>query len=223
MGKDSLPLILCFGDSLTAGYQSPTMARPQARETPYGRFLQDRLGMRAQVAVSGLCGETTGEMVARFRRDAESQRPAWAVILGGTNDLGGSIAPTDIMGNLTDMYEWALARGIRPVAVTVPSIRSGGDFEDASGAPGRSTVQHEAARWVADHIARRRMLNRLMMDYCAGRGVACIDLFADTTEPDTGQLAARYSNDGLHLTTDGYRRLADLLYEQVFGPALSGA
>ncbi|MDE3225046.1 MAG: hypothetical protein KGN30_06495, partial [Nitrospirota bacterium] len=54
MGKDSLPLILCFGDSLTAGYQSPTMARPQARETPYGRFLQDRLGMRAQVAVSGL-------------------------------------------------------------------------------------------------------------------------------------------------------------------------
>jgi lysophospholipase L1-like esterase len=221
MGKDSLPLILCFGDSLTAGYQSPTMACPQVQETPYGRFLQNRLGVRARVAVSGLCGETTGEMVSRFRRNAEPQRPAWAVILGGTNDLGGSIAPTDIMDNLTDMYEWALAQGIRPVAVTVPSIRLGGDFEDASRAPDWSTVQHEAVRWVADHIARRRMLNRLIMGYCARRGMACIDLFADTAEPNTGQLAARYSNDGLHLTTDGYRRLADLLYEQVFGPALS--
>lgn len=163
-------------------------------------------------------------MVSRFRRAAESQRPAWAVILGGTNDLGGAIAPTDIMANLTDMYEWALAQDIRPVAVTVPSIRPGGDFEDASEASDRSAAQHdEAARWVADHIARRRTLNRLMTDYCVRREMACIDLFADTTEPNTGQLAARYSNDGLHLTTDGYRRLADLLYERVLGPALSGS
>lgn len=54
MDKDSLPLILCFGDSLTAGYQSPTMACPQVRETPYGRFLQERLQAKARVSISGL-------------------------------------------------------------------------------------------------------------------------------------------------------------------------
>jgi len=57
------------------------------------------------------------------------------------------------------------------------------------------------------------------MGYCAEKGMACVDLFTDTAEPDTGQLAARYSNDGLYLTTEGYERLAILLYEQVFAAA----
>jgi lysophospholipase L1-like esterase len=43
-----------------------------------------------------------------------------------------------------------------------------------------------------------------------------IDLFGETAEPGTRCLAARYSNDGLHLTTEGDRRLADLLYDHVF-------
>ncbi len=42
-----------------------------------------------------------------------------------------------------------------------------------------------------------------------------VDLFTATSEPETGLLAERYSNDGLHLTTDGYRLLATLLYERV--------
>jgi len=43
-----------------------------------------------------------------------------------------------------------------------------------------------------------------------------VDLFAATQEPDSGQLAQSYSNDGLHLTTEGYHRLAELLYKEVF-------
>ena len=44
------------------------------------------------------------------------------------------------------------------------------------------------------------------------------DLFAATAEPETQQLAARYSNDGLHLTTAGYRLVAERLYQEVFCP-----
>lgn len=219
MTNSGLPLILCFGDSLTAGYQSPTMACPQLVETPYGRFLQDRLGERVKVVVSGLCGETTGDMVARFRRDVEPHRPAWVVILGGTNDLGWNAAPPEIMDHLARMYAHALSRGIRPVAVTVPSIRLGGGPDDATSTPTDSALLGEARRWLTDHIARRRTLNRLIMGHCAEKEMACVDLFTDTVEPDTGQLAARYSNDGLHLTTEGYERLAVLLYEQVFAAA----
>ena len=44
MRGDALPIsIICFGDSLTAGYQSPTHDIPYIRETPYGAFLQQRL------------------------------------------------------------------------------------------------------------------------------------------------------------------------------------
>jgi acyl-CoA thioesterase I len=219
MGQNSVPLIICFGDSLTAGYQSPTMACPQLVETPYGRFLQDCLGAKARVAVSGLCGETTGDMVIRFRQDMASHRPAWAVILGGTNDLGWNAAPSEIMANLIQIYDQALNRDTQPVAVTVPSIRVEGGPEETLPGTTDSGLLGEERRWLADHIERRRILNRLIMGYCAEKGMACVDLFTDTAEPDTGQLAARYSNDGLHLTTEGYERLAILLYEQFFAAA----
>ena len=59
MRGDALPIsIICFGDSLTAGYQSPTHDIPYIRETPYGAFLQQRLGPQATVMSSGICGES---------------------------------------------------------------------------------------------------------------------------------------------------------------------
>ncbi|MGH7233487.1 MAG: SGNH/GDSL hydrolase family protein [Nitrospiraceae bacterium] len=198
------PLIICFGDSLTAGYQSPTPACPVLRETPYGVRLQERLGSSARVAVSGVCGEVTGEMALRFPSDVLARRPDSVVILGGTNDLGGNAEPSEIMRNLLHMYGQAVAAGIRPVAVTVPSIRI-----EAS-----TKASHQFLR---DHLARRQALNSSISEYCAQQGIPCVDLFTATVEKDTLCLAAPFSNDGLHLTTDGYATLADLLYEQVFG------
>jgi acyl-CoA thioesterase I len=216
------PLIICFGDSLTVGYQSPTPASPELRETPYGSFLQEMLGSAARVVVSGICGELTGEMAMRFRPDVLQHHPAYVVVLGGTNDLGWNARPADIMRNLLKMYELALAAGIQPVAVTVPSIRLGmEEGEDSSTPWGAGSGGTDGPRWVAEHIERRQMLNRLISDYCTSRGVAWIDLFAATQEPRTMWLAAVYSNDGLHFSTEGYRRLAELLYQQVFAAAFT--
>lgn len=200
--RERLPLIICFGDSLTAGYQSSVPDCPEIRETPYGAFLQELMGHRARVAISGVCGELTGDMVKRFRRDVLAHAPASVVILGGANDLGWNVEPADIVRNLLHMYEQAMGAGIRPVAVTVPSIRA----EEAD----------EARWWLERHVQQRLVLNRLMADSCRARGMTCLDLFAATAEPGTLQLAERYSNDGLHLTTEGYRKLADLLYQEVF-------
>ena len=204
----SIPLIICFGDSLTVGYQSPTPDDPEYRETPYGGFLQEQLGGRASVAVSGVSGEVTGEMVLRFRSDVLAHKPAYVVILGGTNDLGWNADPPAIMRNLLKMYEQALAAGVRLVAVTVPSLRAGGDIGGG-----------EAATWLAALIKNRGLLNQLIVDYCLGKGVTCVDFFTATQDPATGELAVEYSNDGLHLNTNGYRTLAMLLHNQVFGPA----
>jgi len=217
----TVPLIICFGDSLTVGYQSPTPASPDFRETPYGAFLQDLLGSAARVVVSGICGELTGEMAMRFRPDVLQHHPAYVVVLGGTNDLGWNARPADIMRNLLKMYELALAAGIQPVAVTVPSIRLGMEEGEGPSTPwGAGSGGMDGQGWVTEHIERRQMLNRLISDYCTSRGVAWIDLCAATQEPRTMRLAAAYSNDGLHLTTEGYRKLATLLYEQVFAARL---
>ena len=202
--------ILCFGDSLTAGFQSSTPDNPQGTETPYGRFLQEMAGPSVLVSVSGVCGELTGEMAMRFRSAVLAHQPAYVVILGGTNDLGWNAAPPDIMRNLLKMYELSAGAGIKPVPVTVPSIRIGDDL-----------CSEEGRRWFADHLDRRLRLNELILHYAESKGLAAFDLFAATAEPGTQQLAAQYSNDGLHLTTIGYRLLAERLYQEIFSDALA--
>jgi len=201
---------MCFGDSLTAGFQSPTRENPQGRSTPYGEWVQARLGAASQVQVSGICGELTGEMVLRFRRDVLAHQPHYVVILGGTNDLGWNGPTHEIMRNLVKMYEQTLASGAVPVPVTVPSLR----VEDAGGS-------REGLEWVAGHLQRRRELNGLIREYAATKQLAAVDLFAATAEPETELLAPEYSNDGLHLTTAGYRLFADLVCRDVLQPALS--
>jgi acyl-CoA thioesterase-1 len=188
-----LPLILCFGDSLTAGFRSPTPDDPVPTETPYGRYLEERLYKRARVRISGICGERTDEMVHRFPQELLTHKPTYTVVLGGTNDLGWNIPPATIMHNLRELYEHAIASSAGPIAVSVPSIRG---FDE--------------------YIQGRYELNTLLMEYCARRNVPYIDLFRATAEPGTGRLDAQYSNDGLHLTEQGYRLLAELLYTEVF-------
>lgn len=151
----------------------------------------------------------TGEMVMRFRRDVLDHKPGFVSILGGTNDLGWNASPPDIMSNLITMYEQALAIGSVPIPVTVPSIR----VEDAADS-------REGQEWIAGHLTRRKQLNRLICDYAYLKGLACVDLFAITAEPETGQLTALYSNDGIHLTTAGYQLFAEQV-AQVLKPLLA--
>jgi acyl-CoA thioesterase I len=197
-------LVVCFGDSLTAGFQSPTRENPTGADTPYGDFLQHHLGKMARVRTSGICGELTDDMVRRFGCDALAHRPRYVVILGGTNDLGWNTEPRTIMQNLTAMYEQTVAAGGVPVPVTVPSLR----VMDAGGS-------REGREWVAGHLARRRELNGLILEYARTNGLTAVDLFVATSEPESQLLAAEYSNDGLHLTTAGYRLFADEVYRQV--------
>lgn len=201
-------MIMCFGDSLTAGFQSPTSDHPMGQETPYGRFLEEWLEPSVEIRISGICGELTGEMAMRFRRDVVQHQPGHVVLLGGTNDLGWNAQPADVMRNLVKMYELARASHITPVPVTVPSIRV-----ELAGAAS------EARDWIKQHLERRSVLNGLIRDYAVSKQLDWIDLFTATVEAETGQLAAPFSNDGLHLTTGGYRLLARLLYEQVFAKA----
>lgn len=202
------PLIICFGDSLTAGYQSPSPANPAGRATPYGHMLEKLIGPRAHVEISGICGELTGEMVMRFRSDVLGRSPRYVVILGGTNDLGYEASPQEIIRNLLKMYETARADGITPIPVTVPSIRVPDE------------VSAGAVSWLHQHIAKRQALNELILEYARLKQLQSLDLFDATADPESRQLAARYSNDGLHLTTEGYQLCATLLYEHVFRTVL---
>lgn len=192
MPKDNI-VVVAFGDSLTVGYQSPTITDPWYRETPYCDFLKEKLPTGFEFLVKGISGEMTDEMVRRFERDVLSARPDYTVILGGTNDLGWGVSPEEVLENLKTMYRWALAAHVTPVAVTVPSLRGYDPL-----------------------IAPRQHLNKGILHLAAELAIPSVDLFTATAEPETFRLGSKYCNDGLHLSTEGYLTLALLLYDHVF-------
>ncbi len=208
-----LPLkIACFGDSLTLGYLSPTLDSPFPENIPYGSYLQEWLGPNGDVVVYGVCGETTANMRDRFQSHILDSLPQVVIILGGTNDLSVSISSAAILANLQFFYEEAQAHGILPVAVTVPSLREDVWRDEVSAGsqskPGISiTLEHA--------IAQRVMLNQSIKELGRQRNFPVVDWFTETCEPMHQALALEYSNDGLHLTTTGYHKLAELIWSQV--------
>ena len=189
---------VAFGDSLTVGYQSTTSENPAGLFTPYADFLKERLGDRIEILTMGVSGELTGEMAMRLQQDVIAHHPDYVVILGGSNDLGWNARPEAVMRNLTLLYERCRAAGIQQIPVTVPSILG---FDRL--------------------IPPRKVLNQMIQEYAQRHQLPCVDLFTATADPGTGELLQRYSNDGLHLTTEGYQLLAELLDEEVFRPLIS--
>ncbi|MBF0565854.1 MAG: hypothetical protein HQK89_11470 [Nitrospirae bacterium] len=184
---------VAFGDSLTVGFQSPTMSVPYYQETPYTHFLSQMAAGKLEFASRGINGELTSDMLNRFDDDVLALYPDYVIILGGTNDIGWGVATSEIFENLSYMYNRAKSHGITPVAVTVPSLRGYDSF-----------------------IPPRLALNEKIISFANVSGFPFADLFAHSSEPETLRLRAEYSNDGLHLTTAGYKLIADLLYEKIF-------
>lgn len=178
--------IIAFGDSLTVGYLSPFEA------TPYAEFLQPLLDPQTEIYVAGVSGETTDDMLRRFDRQVIKNAPDYVIILGGTNDLGWGMSIDLIVANLIRMYRSAQKAGIVPTACAVPSLRGADEF-----------------------IPPRLELNRRIQENAKELKIPFADLFTPTADA-SGRLRSEYSQDGLHLTPEGYRKIAQVLYDSVF-------
>jgi acyl-CoA thioesterase-1 len=197
-------LVVAFGNSLTAGYQSPTSGSPLPKMTPYTDHLKKMIDAALEKINKlkllnvifynkGVSGELTADMLRRLETDVLSIKPSYATILGGSNDIGWSIEPEEIMDNLTQMYDESSFAGIEVIACTVPSII------------GSETL-----------INPRIKLNEMIKDYCFDNEIACVDLFSSTITMGTNKLDKKYSSDGLHLNTNGYIKMAETIFEQAF-------
>jgi len=195
---------VAFGDSLTVGYRSGTPEDEWPRPTPYTRFLEDKTeemlirraaaGLRVEFVNRGVVGELTEEMVDRFGPDVVEHQPDAVIILGGSNDLGWGVEPPFVAENLAKMIDEAMSHGIQPIVCTVPSVLG---FDEG--------------------IRPRLQLNDLIKNLSAELGIICVDLFSATGD-STGRLREEYSDDGLHLSPQGYEAMA----EAIFLGAVSG-
>lgn len=212
--KSNAPHMVCFGDSLTAGYQTSGSGFGLALQTPPGSYLQQWVGPSTQIVVSGICGEVTGEMVYRFPRDVVGLSPKRTVILGGTNDLGCGVVPSKICQNLEGLYRLALDAEIEPVGVTVPSILVGDD-QISFPQTNEADSDRPLPGWLKNHIDQRLVLNQMIQESCQTLKIQCLDLFSETSEGSHQLLAAKFSSDGLHFNAAGYEVFARLIWHHL--------
>jgi lysophospholipase L1-like esterase len=104
-----------FGDSITHGGGAVSYS-PGDWEYSFQTYLD------FPVVNLGKSGDTSDTMVARFERDVMPFRPRYLLILGGTNSLRGGTPAEQVIEDLAKIRNRCLARGIRPIFLTLPPI-----------------------------------------------------------------------------------------------------
>ncbi len=147
----------------------------------------------------GISGQTTPQMLVRFRADVVALAPAVVVLLGGTNDIAGNTGPSTlemIEDNIASMTEIAKANGIRVVLCSVLPVY---DYPWRRGLePGPKIVE----------------LNAWIRAYAQKVGAVYVD-FHSAMADDRQALRAELTRDGVHPNEAGYRVMAPLVEEGI--------
>jgi lysophospholipase L1-like esterase len=159
----------------------------------------------------GISGQTTPQMLIRFRPDVLALKPDAVVILAGTNDIAGNTGPMTleaIENNLASMFEMARMSGIRVVIASVLPVSDNGKNRD--GNPINRTTQRPPQQIKA--------LNEWIKTYAARNGLTYLDYFSAVVD-EKGFLKEELSGDGLHPNDKGYAIMQPLA-EQAIAVAL---
>ncbi len=142
----------------------------------------------------GISGQTTPQMLIRFRPDVIALDPKVVIILAGTNDIAGNTGPSTLQmteDNLTSMAELARANHIR---IVLASVLPAASF------PWQPEI---------DPIEKIRTLNAWIRDYCARNGDVYLDYYSAMVNPESG-MQKDLSVDGVHPNAAGYQVMAPL-------------
>lgn len=147
----------------------------------------------------GISGQTTPQMLLRFRQDVIDLQPKVVVILAGVNDIAGNTGPMtleQIMDNLKSMAELALANGIEPV---LSSVLPAYDFPWRPGLePGKKVP----------------VLNAMIREYAEAHDLVYLDYFSAMADDRPG-LDKTLATDEVHPTEKGYQMMAPLAEEAI--------
>jgi lysophospholipase L1-like esterase len=172
--------VVFFGDSITDAW---------GRGPDTGSFFPGKPYVNR-----GISGQTTAQMLVRFRQDVVDLHPRAVVILAGTNDVAGNTGPMTAEmteDNFRSMVEIARANGIRAI---LASILPAADFPWHPGLQPASKI---------------RALNDWLQSYCRSEGLVYIDYYTPLADA-AGGMKPRLSFDGVHPTAKGYAIMAPL-------------
>lgn len=148
----------------------------------------------------GISGQTTPQMLIRFRPDVIALKPRAVVILAGTNDIAGNTGPTtieEIEGNLMSMAELAKVNGI---AVILSSVMPVCDY-----------IKPQTDRRPPEKILA---LNKWVKQYAAANGIGYLDYYPALVD-DQGMFKKELTYDGLHPNEAGYAVMMPLAQKAI--------
>jgi lysophospholipase L1-like esterase len=146
----------------------------------------------------GIGGQTTSQMLVRFRQDVIDLQPKVLVILAGTNDIAGNTGPIsneDIEANLSSMAELAKAHGIQMIFSSILPVNN---YTPKS-------LDFFAQRPTGRILA----LNKWIKEYCTANNLIYLDYF-DSMVDDKGLLKRDLAEDGLHPNKAGFAIMAPM-------------
>jgi lysophospholipase L1-like esterase len=173
--------VVFMGDSITEGWGQKNPDR--------GEFFPGKPYVNR-----GISGQTTPQMLVRFRDDVIALKPKAVVILGGINDIAENTGPTtleEIEGNIASMAELGRLEGIR---VVLCSVLPASDFPWHRG---------------LEPAPKVRALNAWMKDYAAKNSLVYVNYY-DSMVNDADGLKAELGSDGVHPNKAGYDIMAPL-------------
>jgi len=174
--------VVFMGDSITQGWVGHGV--PQVPPVPGLEYVN-----------RGISGQTTPQMLVRFRQDVLDLKPQAVVFLAGINDIAGNTGEMTLEeteGNLASMAELAQAHGIK---VVLCSILPAYDFPWR---PGREPAPKVVA------------VNKWMKAYAAEHGFVYVDYYSAMAD-ERGGLPKTLSHDGVHPTAAGYAVMQPLV------------
>jgi lysophospholipase L1-like esterase len=175
--------IVFMGNSITEGWIN---SRPEFFE---GKPYVNR----------GISGQTTPQMLLRFRQDVIDLKPSAVVILAGINDIAGNTGPSTIdmrMDNLISMAELATANNIKVVFCSVLPAK---DF------PWRPGLE------PAEKVIK---LNTLLQSYAEEHHLVYVDYFSAMVDGSNG-LREDLGSDGVHPNALGYSIMEPIVEEGI--------
>lgn len=144
----------------------------------------------------GISGQTTGQMLGRFKQDVIDLNPAAVVILAGTNDIGRGVPQEIIEDNLAMMFDLADKHRIKVIVCTLLPVS---DYAKDRGARFIQTQRRPPARI--------KTLNEWMKVAVRSRRYRLVDYHLVMAD-DAGFLKQDASDDGLHPNATGYRAMS---------------
>ncbi|HRG17593.1 MAG TPA: GDSL-type esterase/lipase family protein [Flavobacterium lutivivi] len=147
----------------------------------------------------GISGQTTSQMLLRFRQDVINLKPKTVVILAGINDIAENTGPISIeaiFGNIKSMIELAQANKIKVVLCSV--LPAASFYWNPSIKPAYKVVQ----------------LNKLLSLYAKENAITYVNYYSEMVDDKLG-LQKKYGEDGVHPNIEGYKLMEKLLLEKL--------